>query len=92
MSTTHIVYLDKYYEVLITEGSAKFDLDIDSVMGPMDQGPQGMEADKTIEIAVGILYAVWCSYPDQVNEAIRKMSNDKIPEVWNQIVATRRGA
>lgn len=88
MSTTYTVYRDKEQEVDITEGSAKFDLDISTCEEDF-LGPQNMEADKTIEIAIGILYAVWCCWPDKVNEAIERMSNDKVPEVWNKIAAAR---
>lgn len=88
MSWSHTVYLDCDDEVIVTECFEKFDLDMESAED-FFPGPRGMEADETIEMAVGILYAVWCVHPGRVNAAIEKMSNDKVSEVWNQIIAAR---
>jgi hypothetical protein len=88
MSTDHAIFRSGCEEVVIVERSAKFDLDLDTLDAYVE-GPQRMDADTTIQMAIGILYAVWCSHPDKVNEAIRSISNDKVPNVWNQIVKAR---
>ena len=40
-------------------------------------------------MAAGIIYAVWCSYPDEADAIVQSMGFGHIPEVWNEIGRTR---
>jgi hypothetical protein len=39
-------------------------------------GPQGMEADEALLMASKIIYAVWCSYPDEADALVKALAED----------------
>jgi hypothetical protein len=76
--------------VVITERSAKYDLDLyDAAVvcrgDDFVEGPQGMTAYEALKMAAGIIYAVWCSYPDMANHLVESMTGDCIPDHWNHL-------
>lgn len=87
MSTEHTVLKRGNRDVSIVEGSSKFDLDLWGYPEDTDTlGPQSMTAEETLNMAAGIIYAVWCSYPDRADDLVDAMAGNRIPEVWNEIV------
>ncbi|MHC4300920.1 MAG: hypothetical protein ACYS7Y_26905 [Planctomycetota bacterium] len=98
MSTSHRIheagpknYGNPEQEVSICERSARFDLDLYGYPPDGDTaGPQQMSAGEALDMAAGIIYAVWCSYPDRANEIVESMSFDHIPDVWNRIIRRRQ--
>ena len=87
MSTEFTVLKRVNSEVVITESSSCFDLDLYAVPEGMSaSGPQSMTAEEALNMAAGIIYAVWCSYPDKADELVDAMANNHIPEEWNEIV------
>lgn len=91
MSTDHIVHkAGGRREVVITERSGRFDLDLyDYPQLGSTSGPQQMTASEALNMAVGVIYAVWCSDPDEANALVASMASDHIPDVWNKIVRNR---
>ena len=87
MSTEHIILKRGDRDVSILEGSAKFDLNLYGYPeGTPRSGPQNMSAEEALNMAAGIIYAVWCSCPDQAEALVDVMANNNIPNVWNDIV------
>jgi hypothetical protein len=87
MSTEHIVLKRGNREVSIIESSAKFDLNLYGYPEGMGaSGPQNMTAEEALNMAAGIIYAVWCSYPDRADALVDAMAGDNIPGAWNKIV------
>ena len=81
MSTEFILYKDGDKEVTITESSAKFDLDLygyfdDGDPVPLCEGPQHMSAEAALDMAAKIIYAVWCSYPDEADALAARLAED----------------
>lgn len=77
-------------EVSFCSKSGRFDLDLYGYShGGETSGPQQMSAKEALDMAAGIIYAVWCSYPDEANEVVEAMANDHIASVWNRIVLAR---
>ena len=92
MSTHFTAYKEGHEEIVIVESSAKFDLDLYGYSSDEHDdvyGGQNMSAKKALDLAAGIIHAVWCSYPDEAEMLIQGMNED-IPSVWNQIVKERR--
>ena len=90
MSTEHIILKRDDRDVSILEGSAKFDLDLYGYPEDADTlGPQNMTAEEALNMAAGIIHAVWCSYPDQAEALVGAMVDNHIPNVWNEIVRKR---
>lgn len=87
MSTEFIVLKRDNSEVVITESSSRFDLDLYTVPESTGAlGPQNMTAEEALNMAAGIIYAVWCQYPDKAGDLVDAMAGNCIPEVWNEIV------
>jgi hypothetical protein len=81
MSTDFIINKRGDKEVVITERSARFDLDLyglDLFSGdPLHiPGPQQMSADEALDAAALIIYAVWCSYPDEAEAMARCLARN----------------
>ena len=80
MSTDFIVNLrGDDNEVVITERSARFDLDLygyNSDAELLTLGPQQMSPDEALDLATGIIYAVWCSYQDKAEALARALVKD----------------
>jgi hypothetical protein len=90
MSTEYIVLKRSDREVSIVEGTAKFDLNLYGYPEGMGaSGPQNMTAEETLNMAAGIVYAVWCSYPGQADALVDAMADNDIPRVWDEIVRKR---
>lgn len=86
MSTEHIILKRGDRDVTLTEGSAKFDLNLYGYPEAMGaSGPQNMSAEEALNMAAGIIHAVWCSYPDQAEALVGAMVDNHIPNVWNEI-------
>jgi len=47
-------------------------------------GPQKMSDQAALKLAAGIIYAVWCSYPDEAEALVEDLSVD-IPTAWHYI-------
>jgi hypothetical protein len=82
MSTEFILHKNGDKEVTIVESSAKFDLDLfgyfsvgDEIL-PMCEGPQHMPAEDALHMAAKIMYAVWCSYPDEADAMAARLAED----------------
>ncbi len=87
MSTEFRVHGEDGKEVWITEQSARYDLDLSGYLSDADgyvAGPQQMSAQEALKLAAGIIYAVWCSSPDEADKLVGNLSAD-IPTEWNQI-------
>jgi hypothetical protein len=87
MSTEFILHEDDKWTVTICEVSAAFCLDLDGyyegpdyigAVRPYVCGPQHMTAEEALKMAAIIIYAVWCSYPDEA-EALAAALNDNVP-------------
>ena len=86
MSTEHIILKRGDREVSVTESSAKFDLNLYGYPeGTPRSGPQNITAEEALNMAAGIIYAVWCSYPDRADALVDAMAGNNIPNVWNEI-------
>lgn len=96
MSTTYTIYADRRFDVDIVESSATYSLDIydDGCEGPYKgfygtvYGPQYMSAEQALDMAAGIIYAVWCMYQEKAEDLVRALAED-IPAEWNQITRKR---
>jgi hypothetical protein len=76
----------------MTERSAKFDLDLDGYQSDSEcqvWGPQQMSAREAMEIAAGILYAVSCSYPAEVEKFVEELDGWGLTDTWNAIARAR---
>lgn len=92
MSTDFILHKDGDKEVAIIERSARFDLDLsgyESIDHFLD-GPQHMSAKEAMEMAAGILYAVSCSYPNEVEAFVKGMDGYGLIETWSVITRARQ--
>ncbi len=79
MSTDHTINKRGDKEVVITERSAHFDLDLYGYPNDPDDicgGPQQMCPDEALDAATLIIYAVWCSYPDKAEALGRALGKD----------------
>jgi hypothetical protein len=80
MSTEFILHKNGDKEVTIVESSAKFDLDLYSYFDDgemsMYEGPQHMSAEDALHMAAKIMYAVWCSYPDEADAMAARLAED----------------
>lgn len=87
MSTEFILHKDGENEVTLVESSAKFNLDLygytsdNACDGPMPlcEGPQHVTAKEALNMAATIMYAVWCSYPDEADAMAARLAED-IPD------------
>ena len=84
MSTEFVVHSRDDCTVEICERSGLFDLDLNGYT-PGDKGPQRMEPAVALTMAIGIIYAVWCSHPIATSRMIDWLANDYLPELWNKI-------
>jgi len=93
MSTDFIIHRRGAKQVVIVERSAKFDLDLVDYDGeePYDysEGPQQMSADEALNMAAGIIYAVWCQDPKKARTLVDQMTVAGIPDTWNRIQRTQ---
>ncbi|MHC4298021.1 MAG: hypothetical protein ACYS7Y_12020 [Planctomycetota bacterium] len=48
-----------------------------------------MSAREAMEIAAGILYAVSCSYPDEVEKFVEELDGWGLTDTWNAIARAR---
>jgi len=81
MSTDFVVNKRGDKEVVITERSALYDLDLYGyTWTDLVEGPQQMSADEALNMATGIIYAIWCSHPDKANAIAQALAKD-IPAV-----------
>lgn len=87
MSSEFTLCVDENVEVVLTERSAKFDLDVYECAddGKDMEGPQQMSPRETLTMAANIMYAVWCSYPDEVEAFIEKFQKAGICTVFNRL-------
>jgi hypothetical protein len=82
MSTEFILHKDGDKEVTLIESSARFDLDLygyfdnDEALLPLCDGPQNMPTEDTLNMAAKIMYAVWCSYPDEADAMAARLAED----------------
>jgi hypothetical protein len=85
MSTEFILHKDGDNEVTLVESSAKFNLDLygyyddsgDRIHDiPACYGPQHMPAEDALNMAAKIMYAVWCSYPDEAEALAARLAED----------------
>jgi hypothetical protein len=87
MSTEFILHKDGDKEVTLIESSARFDLDLYGYFGdsedttlpdylPVCGGPQHMPAEDALNMAAKIIYAVWCSYPDEADAIVARLAED----------------
>ncbi len=81
MSTEFILHTEGDKEVTITESSAKFNLDLygyfdDGEPTPLCEGPQYIFAEDALNMAAKIMYAVWCSYPDEADAMAARLAED----------------
>lgn len=85
MSTEFILHNDSDREVTIVESGAEFNLDLygyyDDRGGrgqdiPACYGPQHMSAEDALNMAAKIMYAVWCSYPDEADAMAARLAED----------------
>jgi hypothetical protein len=85
MSTDFTVFKKSGQEVSICERSARFDLDLYdmSIDGDYIEGPQQMSAQEALDMSIGIIYAVWCSYPDEAEAVVQQLCKD-IPLAWSE--------
>ena len=94
MSTSFIVHREGNREVMITESSSLFDLDLFQFPagGGHAEGPQEMSADEALHMATGFLYAVWCSYPEKTQAWVESMDLAGLPAMWSRVQAIREEA
>ena len=78
MSTDFTINKRGDKEVVITERSARYDLDLYDYPGVEDicQGPQQMGPNEALDMAALIIYAVWCSYPDKADAMAQALAKD----------------
>ncbi|MHC4301384.1 MAG: hypothetical protein ACYS7Y_29300 [Planctomycetota bacterium] len=87
MSTEFILYSCGEKEVTVVESSAKFSMDLWGYFGdsldttlpddlPLVCGPQHMTHEEALDMAAKIMYAVWCSYPDEAEARARELAED----------------
>ena len=84
MSTEFILHKDGDKEVTIVERSAKFDLDLYGYTSdnacdgptPLCAGPRHLSAEDALNMAAKIIYAVWCSYPDEADALAARLAED----------------
>lgn len=85
MSTTFPLHDTGHVELTITESSAKFDIDVH--LKRHDEWPEiGLDAltpEEALRIASRMIYAVWCSYPDEADALVAELAKD-IPDYQNQ--------
>ena len=92
MSTEHIVLKRGDRDVSIVECSSKFDLNLYGYPENIEAtGPQNMSAKEALNMAAGIIYAVWCSYPDQADALVDTLVDNDIPGAWNKIARKQLG-
>lgn len=88
MSTQFVIHDEGDKEVVIDERSAKFCLDLYDYPYDVEcgctEGPQRMTAKEALDMAAGIIYAVWCSYPDEANQLTSEI-RASIPNYWNRV-------
>ena len=88
MSTEFILHKDGAKEVMLAESGAKFDLGLSGYHGysggldflPECEGPQHMSAEDALNMAAKIMYAVWCSYPDEADAMAARLAEDIVPK------------
>lgn len=83
MSTDFTVFKKNGQEVSICERSALFDLDLYDESTDDIPGPQQMSAQEALDMATGIIYAIWCSYPSEAKAMVEKLCED-IPKAWSE--------
>jgi hypothetical protein len=81
MSSQYLLYSNGMIDLEIDERSARYDLDIDHQ--DITLSIPSLEAKEVLGIALGMFYAVWCSYPDLAEAMAADMSND-LCGTWNR--------
>lgn len=82
MSTTFPLHETDGVELEITESSARFDISTNSKRDVIDLDVPRLTPDEALRIASRIIYAVWCSYPDEANAVVAELAKD-IPNYQN---------
>jgi len=77
MSTDFTINQRGNQKVVITERSGRFDLDLCRYVS---MGPQSMESDEALEMVAGLIYAIWCSHPEEAEALVDGLHNRGIPE------------
>jgi len=93
MSTTHNLITKRHLSLEIDANGGDYDLCLHNDEADDWDAINGLSAQEALEVAAGIIYAVWTYDPDRANGLINKMRlhqfYDRIPETWNEIVRNR---
>lgn len=74
MSTTFPLHQADFVGLEITESNARFDISMDRMDGCVTV--DALTPDETLRIASRMIYAVWCSYPDEADAVVAEMATD----------------
>jgi hypothetical protein len=74
MSTTFLLHRTGKTALDVVESSAKFDVE----MYDMDHwlGINSLTPEEALRIASRMIYAVWCSYPEQADAMVAALAKD----------------
>jgi hypothetical protein len=81
MSTTFPLHQSEYIDLEITESSARFDISMESM--DFELLLSALTPDEALRIASRMIYAVWCSYPEEADAAVAELAKD-IPNYQNK--------
>lgn len=77
MSTQYRILQRRNEEIEVNESSAMYDLDSYYESGERHQNSlQYMTSSEAITVALGLLYAVWCQHPDEVESKLKLAAKD----------------
>ena len=83
MSTQFRLHSDGIKDLELDERSAKYDLDFSTNAGFRTLF-NALTPEEVLKIASRMIYAVWCSYPDEADACVRELVDD-IPR-WQAVL------
>jgi hypothetical protein len=85
MSTTFPLHQSDFVDLEITESSGKFDIGVHTKV--YDEWPEidldALTPGEALRIAAEMIYAVWCSYPEEADAMVAELAKD-IPNYQNR--------